>query len=229
MATPNRASSTLLERIRNDTEHADVELVFEDSVVLTAHANVLASASDYYKEALSAKWTNGRESNTEESLEAVKDETDLELAHISKKRRTSSKPTRAKITLNHPTIDAEIGKIVLDFLYLGDVEIPPLLISSVIAFADEILVASLVQKCVDHIVSENKLSPEHALECYLQFDRVHAIDNSKAYALTKMLENLPLSLESGRELLAQMNERAIETLLLFTPFKPLHRWRILIA
>ncbi|KAJ3377306.1 hypothetical protein HDU80_003366, partial [Chytriomyces hyalinus] len=144
-------------------------------------------------------------------------------------RRTSAKPTGTKITLNHPNVDAETGKIVLDFLYLGDVEIPPLLISSVIAFADEILVASLVQKCVDHIVSENKLSPEHALECYLQFDRVNAIENSKAYALTKMLENLPLSLESARGLLAQMTERDVETLLLFAPFKPLHRWRILIA
>ncbi|TPX70967.1 hypothetical protein CcCBS67573_g06377 [Chytriomyces confervae] len=122
-------------------------------------------------EALSAKWT----ANAFESLEVVVDE-DTEIQ------------PKGKITLNRPEVNAETAKIVLDYLYLGDVEIPAPLASSVIVFANEILVFSLVQKC-----------------------------------------DLPLSLESGREVLAQMSGRDIETMLLFESFEPLHRWRILIA
>ncbi|KAJ3233472.1 hypothetical protein HDU77_000669 [Chytriomyces hyalinus] len=214
METPSETSSTLPRRLRKDTENTDVDLVFEGGVVLAAHASVLALGSDYYKEALSEKWTHARDTN--ESYE-----TGIGKGH--------SKSTGRKITLSHPDVDVNTAKIVLDFLYLGDVEIPPSLISRVIAFADEILVVSLVQKCVDYVVNENKLSSEHALECYVQFDRVHAHVNSKSYALSKMLQNLPLSLECGRAVLEQMNEREVETLLLFELFEPLDRWRILIA
>ncbi|KAJ3378664.1 hypothetical protein HDU80_002735, partial [Chytriomyces hyalinus] len=197
-------SCTLLERVRKDTEHADVDLVFEGGVVLTAHANILAAASDYYKEALSSKWAYRRETNMEEILEG-------------------------KLTVTHPNVDTETANVVLDYIYLGDVDVPLSLIYSVIAYADEILVPKLVQKWIDCIVNKNKLSPNNALECYLHFNRVHANDNSKSYALSKMLQNLPLSLEFGREVLAQMNEKEVEMLLLFEPFEPLHRWRILIA
>ncbi|KAJ3242736.1 hypothetical protein HDU77_010689 [Chytriomyces hyalinus] len=178
METPSETSSTLPRRLRKDTENTDVDLVFEGGVVLAAHASVLALGSDYYKEALSEKWTHARDTN--ESYE-----TGIGKGH--------SKSTGRKITLSHPDVDVNTANIVLDFLYLGDVVIPPSLISSVIAFADEILVVSLVQKCIDCIVNENKLSV-----C-----RLH--------------------------LLAQMNEREVETLLLYEPVEPLDRWRILIA
>ncbi|KAJ3255162.1 hypothetical protein HDU77_003785 [Chytriomyces hyalinus] len=229
MDTLNKASCALLEGLRHEAEHADVHLVFKGGVVLTAHASVLTLTSDYYKEALSAKWTHGREGNAAESIAAVTDEGDPTTAHISKKRQTSTRSTARKIILRHPNVDAEIGKVALDFLYLGDAEIPPSLILSVIAFADEILVSNLVQKCVNNLVEENKLSAKDALDYYVQFDRVRAHVNGKAYALNKMLLNLPLALESGREVLAQMNEAQVKTLLLFKPFTPLHRWRILIA
>ncbi|KAI8821588.1 hypothetical protein BJ741DRAFT_655336 [Chytriomyces cf. hyalinus JEL632] len=227
METPNKASSTLLERLRKDTEHADVDLVFEGGVVLTAHANVLALASDYYKEALSEKWTHGRHAN--ESYETGICKGRSKLSPKANKGQAATKSTCRKITLRHADVDAETAKIVLDYLYLGDADIPPSLVSSLIAFADEILVVSLVQKCVDYLVNENKLSSEHALECYVQFDRVHAHVNSKSYALSKMQQNLPYSLECGRGVLAQMNEKDVETLLLFERLEPLDRWRILIA
>ncbi|KAJ3383272.1 hypothetical protein HDU80_001291, partial [Chytriomyces hyalinus] len=227
METPKKVSSTLLERLRKDTEHADVDLAFEGGIVLTAHACVLALTSDYYKEALSTKWAHGRE--VKENLEAGIGKACWKVSPMSKERQASTKSPGSKITLNHPYVDANTAKIVLDFLYLGDVEIPPSLISSVIAFADEILVVSLVQKCVNYLVNENKLSLEYALECYAQFDRVNTHVNIKSYALSKMLQNLPLSLECGRVVLAQMNERDVERLLLFEQFEPLDRWRILIA
>ncbi|KAJ3216882.1 hypothetical protein HDU81_001008, partial [Chytriomyces hyalinus] len=229
METLNKASCALLEGLRNDTEHSDVHLVFEGGVVLTAHASVLTLTSDYYKEALSAKWTHGRVANAAESIAAVTDEGDPTTAHFSKKRQKSTSSTASKIILNHPNVDAETAKVVLDFLYLGDVEIPPSLIWNVLAFADEILAVNLVQKCINELVEGNKLSVEHALDWYVQFDRVRAHVNSKAYAVNKMLLNLPLALECGREVLAQMNETQVQSLLLFKPLTPLHRWRILIA
>ncbi|KAJ3388389.1 hypothetical protein HDU80_011714, partial [Chytriomyces hyalinus] len=162
-------------------------------------------------------------------VEAAEDDSISKFAHITKKRRTFATPTGTKITLNHPTVNAEAAKIVLDFLYLGDVEIPPSLASSVIAFADEILVFSLVQKCIKYLVKEKNLSPEHALEFYVLCERTQRIESRKSFALSTMLQNLPLSLECGRVALAQMSEREVEMLLLFEQFEPLHRWRILIA
>ncbi|KAJ3226874.1 hypothetical protein HDU81_007072 [Chytriomyces hyalinus] len=128
MEKSNEATTALLGLIRNDTSYADVELVFEGGAVLTAHAVVLASTNDYYKEALSAKWTQGRESIAEENIHVVPDQTNSTLAHITEDSRTSAKPTSRIIKLNHPDFDVEIGKIVLDFLYFGDVEIPPSLL-----------------------------------------------------------------------------------------------------
>ncbi|KAJ3246240.1 hypothetical protein HDU77_009023 [Chytriomyces hyalinus] len=225
----NEATRALMGLICNDTEYADVELVFERGVVLTAHAVVLTSTSDYYKEALSAKWTQQRETTAEVKVEAVEGESISKCAHITKKRRTSANSTGRKIILNHPTVNAEAATIVLDFLYLGDVEIPPSLASSVIAFADEILVFSLVKKCIKYLVKEKNLSPEHALEFYVLCERMQRIESRKSFALSTMLQNLPLSLECGRVILAQMSEREVEMLLLFEQFEPLHRWRILIA
>ncbi|KAI8839205.1 hypothetical protein BJ741DRAFT_680199, partial [Chytriomyces cf. hyalinus JEL632] len=208
MEAPNKALRTLLERVRKDTDHADVDLVFEGGAVLTTHANILAAASDYYKKALSAKWVHRRETNMDETLEDVTEESNATWAtHTTKKRRRS-----AKLTLNHPNVDTETANVVLDFIYLGDVDVPLSHIYSVITYADEILLPKLVQKCIDCIVDENKLSPNYALECYQHFAR-----------------NLPVSLEFGREELAQVNENVVETLLLFERFEPLHRWRILIA
>ncbi|KAJ3388387.1 hypothetical protein HDU80_011712, partial [Chytriomyces hyalinus] len=132
METHNHASCNLLRLIRQDTEHADVELVFQGGIVLTAHANVLASASDYYKEALSTKWTHGTEIN--ENIEARNNEAGSTSTQVFKEAHPYTKSTRSKITLHHPDIDAETAKFVLDFLYLGDVEIPPSIISTVIAF-----------------------------------------------------------------------------------------------
>ncbi|KAI8823225.1 hypothetical protein BJ741DRAFT_655030 [Chytriomyces cf. hyalinus JEL632] len=136
---------------------------------------------------------NGRtgERPTQRSIAAVTDEGDPTTAHISKKRQTSTSSKGRKIVLSHPSVDAETAKFVLDFLYLGDAEIPPSLIWS--------------------------------------FDRVRAHVNGKAYALNKMLQNLPVALEYGRGVLVQMNEEQVKTLLLFKPFTPLQRWRILIA
>ncbi|KAJ3244933.1 hypothetical protein HDU78_010305 [Chytriomyces hyalinus] len=229
MEMSNEATRALLVLIRNDTAYTDVELVFEGGVVLPAHAVVLASTNDYYKKALSAKWTQGRETAAEENVQPVADVTDLTLAHFTKDGRALAKPTGRKLTLTHPAVRAEIGKIVLDFLYFGDAEIASSLIASVIAFADEILAANLVQKCIDYLAKENKLSAEHALEFYLLCDRIHGIEDRKSFALSKILQDLPLSLECGRKVLAQMNEREVETLLLFEPFAPIDRWRILIA
>ncbi|KAJ3227492.1 hypothetical protein HDU81_006710 [Chytriomyces hyalinus] len=229
METPDKASCSLIQLIRDDTAYADVELVLKGGAVLTAHAVVLASTSDYYKEALSARWTDRGDSNTEETLETDEEETDPKLVHITKKRRKSENPTSAKIRLNHPTVDAEAAKIVLDFLYLGDVEIPMSLASSVITFADEILVDKLVKKCVDHLVNGNNLSLENALAFYCLSERIRALEKKNSNALNKMLQDLPLSLQCGRTVLARMNEREVETLLLFEPLTPLQRWRILIA
>ncbi|KAJ3244071.1 hypothetical protein HDU77_010070 [Chytriomyces hyalinus] len=203
METRNKESSSLLGLIRNDTAFTDVDLIFEGGAVLSAHAVVLASTSDYCKEDLSAKWT----ANAFESLEVVDDE----------------------ITLNHPEVNTETAKIVLDYLYLGDVEIAAPLASSVIVFANEILVFSLVQKCVDILVKGENLSVENALAFYFLCDRIQVIQNKKSIGLSKMLQDLLLSLKSGREVLAQMSGRDIQTMLLFESFEPLHRWRILIA
>ncbi|KAI8830780.1 hypothetical protein BJ741DRAFT_711841, partial [Chytriomyces cf. hyalinus JEL632] len=79
METSSTACSTLLGLIRNNTAFADVDLVFEGGAVLTAHAVVLASMSDYYKEALSAKWAV----QAFERLEVVEDE----VARIFKNKR----------------------------------------------------------------------------------------------------------------------------------------------
>ncbi|KAJ3243731.1 hypothetical protein HDU78_011869 [Chytriomyces hyalinus] len=212
----------LLGLIRKDTAYADVDLVFEDGIVLNAHAVVLASTSDYFKEALSEKWT----ANAFDSLEMIDDKADSKLSRISNKRpRSNSK----KITLYHPDVDAETAKIVLDYMYLGDVDIPASLASSVIEFANEIMVFSLVQKCADILVKEENLSVKNALAFYLLCDRKQVIENEKSIGLNKMLLNLPLSLESGRDVLSQMSEGDVETMLLFESFEPLHRWRILIA
>ncbi|KAI8826502.1 hypothetical protein BJ741DRAFT_583686 [Chytriomyces cf. hyalinus JEL632] len=185
--------------------------------------------SDYYKEAIYAKWIHGKEMHEVECPEATEDETALPLAHITKKRRTSDKLTGTKIRLNHPNFDAEAAKIVLDFLYLGDAEIPISLVSNVIAYADEILVDNLVKKCFDHLVKGDILSLENAFHFYLLSERIRALANRNSYALNKMLQDLPRSLQCGREVLAKMKEREIETLLLFEPFEPLDRLRILIA
>ncbi|KAI8830781.1 hypothetical protein BJ741DRAFT_618630 [Chytriomyces cf. hyalinus JEL632] len=91
------------------------------------------------------------------------------------------------------------------------------------------MVFSLVQKCVDVLVKKENLFVENALAFYFLSDRTHAAENKKSFGLSKMLQDLPLSLESGREVLAQMSEGDIETMLLFEAFAPLHRWRILIA
>ncbi|KAJ3252690.1 hypothetical protein HDU77_005011 [Chytriomyces hyalinus] len=225
METRNKASSTLLGLIRKDTAYADVHLVFKDGAVLTAHAVVLASTSDYYKEALSEKWT----SKAVKVFEVVEDEEDSPEAHISKKRQLSRKSSSKKITLNHPNVNMETAKIVLDYMYLGDVEIPPSLASSVIVFANEIMVFGLVQKCADILVKGENLSVQNALAFYFLCDRIHAIEDRKSIGLGKMLLNLPLSLKSGRDVLSQMSGRDIETMILFKSFEPLHRWRILIA
>ncbi|KAI8825372.1 hypothetical protein BJ741DRAFT_671670 [Chytriomyces cf. hyalinus JEL632] len=222
METRNKASSILLGRIRSDTAFADLELVFEGGAVLTAHAVVLASTSDYYKESLSEKWT----ANAFESLQVIDDEADSKLSHISNKRPRSNS---RKIMLHHPDVDAETAKIVLDYMYLGDVDIPPSLAFSVIVFANEIIVFSLVQKCTDILAKEEYLSVEYALAFYFLCDRIHAIEDKKSIGLGKMMQNLPSLLESVREVLAQMNARDVETILLFESFEPLHRWRILIA
>ncbi|KAJ3239181.1 hypothetical protein HDU78_003024 [Chytriomyces hyalinus] len=158
METTSTACSTLLGLIRKDTAYADVDLVFEGGAVLTAHAVVLASMSDYYKEALSEKWT----ANAFDSLEVIDVEADSKLSHISNERPPRS--NSRKITLNHPNINAETAKIVLDYLYLADADIPLSLASSVIVFADEIMVFSLVQKCADILVKEENLSMENALK-----------------------------------------------------------------
>ncbi|KAJ3252691.1 hypothetical protein HDU77_005012 [Chytriomyces hyalinus] len=225
METRIKASSTLLGLIRNDATFADVDLVFEGGAVLTAHAVVLASTSDYYKEALSEKWT----AKAVQVLEVAEDEADSPVAHISKKRQLPRESGSKKITLHYPDVDAETAKIVLDYMYLGDVDIPPSLASSVIVFANEIMVFSLVQKCADILVEENNLSVENALAFYFLCDRIQVIENKKSIGLNKMLLNLPLSLESGRNVLSQMSEGDIETMLLFESFEPLHRWRIVIA
>ncbi|KAJ3227489.1 hypothetical protein HDU81_006707 [Chytriomyces hyalinus] len=142
MESAYNASCAFRERLRNDTEYADVELFFAGGVVLTAHAVVLASTSDYCKEAVSAKWTHGRDGK--ENFDAGTDEGGPILAHITKKRRTDAKPTARKLTLNHPNVDAATAKVVLDFFYLGTVKFPQSLALSVIAFADEI---SCLQRC----------------------------------------------------------------------------------
>ncbi|KAI8827307.1 hypothetical protein BJ741DRAFT_714452 [Chytriomyces cf. hyalinus JEL632] len=176
MEIRNKACRTLLRLIRNDTTHADVDLVFEGGAVLTAHAVVLASTSEYYKEALSAKWT----ANAFGSLE------------VADKKRPKSN-TR-KITTN---VSVETDNIVLDFLYLGDVEVPPSLASNVIVFANEIMVFSPVQICGDIVAKEENLFVENALAFYFLCDRMHAISDRKSIGLRKLLQNLPLSLESG--------------------------------
>ncbi|KAJ3227494.1 hypothetical protein HDU81_006712 [Chytriomyces hyalinus] len=204
MESRKKASRTLMQRIRNDTTHADVELVLKRGVVLTAHAVVLSSASDYYKGALSTKWTHRSAVNAVKCPNAAKDNMDLALALISRRRRTSATPTVTNITFNHPNVDSETAKIVLDFLYLGDVEIPPSLILSVIEFADEILVLNLVRK-------------------------IPALEKRKSYAVSKMMVDLRLSLQCGGKVLARLNEREVEALLLFQQLAPTDRWRILIA
>ncbi|KAI8830805.1 hypothetical protein BJ741DRAFT_668314 [Chytriomyces cf. hyalinus JEL632] len=210
METRNKPSSTLLGQIRNDTTYADVGLVFEGGAVINAHAVVLAFTSDYYKEALSEKWT----ANAVKVLEMAEDAADT---------------PQQKITLNHPNIIVETAKIVLDYLYLGDVEVPASLASSVALFSNEIVVFSLVQKCADILAKEENLSVENALEFYCLCDRIQVIESKKSIGLKRMLQNLPLSLASGLEALEQTRERDIETMLLFESFEPLHRWRILIA
>ncbi|KAI8842700.1 hypothetical protein BJ741DRAFT_574446 [Chytriomyces cf. hyalinus JEL632] len=100
--------------------------------------------------------------------------------------------------------NAETAKIVLDYLYLGDVEIPTSLASSVIVFANEVMVFSLVNICADILANGDNLSAENALSFY--FLRIQAIEKRKAFGLSKMLQNLPLSQESGRDVLAQMSE-----------------------
>ncbi|KAJ3243717.1 hypothetical protein HDU78_011855 [Chytriomyces hyalinus] len=200
METRNKESSSLLGLIRKDTAYADVDLVFKDGAVLTAHAVVLASTSDYYKEALSEKWT----AKAVQVLEVAEDEADSPVVHISEKRQLPRESGSKKITLHYPDVDAETAKIVLDCMYLGDVEIPLSLASSVIVFANEIMVFSLVQKCAGILVEENNLSVENALAFYFLCDRIQVIENKKSIGLNKMLHDLPLSLESGREVLAQM-------------------------
>ncbi|KAJ3227733.1 hypothetical protein HDU81_006510 [Chytriomyces hyalinus] len=169
MITANNANTTLLGRMRNDTAYADVDLVFEGGAVLTAHAVVLASTSDYFKETLTENWR----ANALESFEVV--------------GKMGPRSSSRKVTL------------VLDYLYLGAADIPPSLASSVIVFANEIMVFSLVQKCVDILAKEDNLSVENALAFYFLSDRIHAVESKKSLGLSKMLQNLPLSLESGRE------------------------------
>ncbi|KAI8826501.1 hypothetical protein BJ741DRAFT_630812, partial [Chytriomyces cf. hyalinus JEL632] len=87
----------------------------------------------------------------------------------------------------------------------------------------------LVRKCVKYIAEGNNLSPENALKFYRLCERLRVLEDTKSYALSKMLLDLPSSLECGRAVLARMNEKEVESLLLSKQLEPIDRWRILIA
>ncbi|KAJ3237734.1 hypothetical protein HDU77_011606, partial [Chytriomyces hyalinus] len=192
METPNKASSILLERLRKDTENTDVDLVFEGGVVLTAHAAVLKSASDYYKEALSTKWAHGKDAK--ESVESGIRNAGLKCACNG--RQLSAKSTGKKFTLNHPNIRVETAKIMLDFLYLGDVVIPPSLIPSVMGFADEILVVSLVQKEVETLLLYEPVEPLDRWRILIAWSKACQDAEGDLSLESKLPENFPIEVAS---------------------------------
>ncbi|KAJ3235855.1 hypothetical protein HDU78_004943 [Chytriomyces hyalinus] len=251
--TNDTAASLMLGvMLRADETFSDVRLVVgKEKTVLTAHAVVLASTAEYYKEALSPKWAQaseaepiGRIDTTDESAEiggdSKRSDEDSKRSDERAKRsdrRTNRKflrtsqvaPTQSKPTLSHPDVDVATVNLVLDYMYTGIAKIPRSLIFSVIAFADEILVPGLVENCAKVLVDGKFITSENALEFYVLCEEIQILQKYRSFALDVVLEDLFPSLESGREFLVQMDKDEIEMLLLFDHFSPLDRWMILIA
>ncbi|KAI8844665.1 hypothetical protein BJ741DRAFT_216335 [Chytriomyces cf. hyalinus JEL632] len=226
------ASLQLGVMLRADETFSDVRLVVgKEKTVLTAHAVVLASTSDYYKEALSPKWVQASEAGPIERIDTTDESAKIdggskrsdadskrsdERAERSDRRthrkflRTSQvAPTQSKPTLNHPDVDVATVSLVVDYMYTGTAQIPPSLIFSVITFADEILVPGLVTKCAQALVDGRFITSENALEFYVLCEDIQSLRKYRSFALDVVLEDIFPSLESGREFLVQMDKEEV--------------------
>ncbi|KAJ3266658.1 hypothetical protein HDU77_011407 [Chytriomyces hyalinus] len=215
---------SVLKQLRTDTAFADVcLLVGASETPILAHACILAANSDYYKEALSAKWRRDAEEQ-EKTEDILDDSSSFKKSNTSSGKRIA---TQRITTLRHPETDTQVVEIVLEFLYSGQTRVCESQLVGVAQFADEILLRGFAMDCLSHFVS-SALSARNALEVFVACDRM-GCDGHKERALLLVKSDLDDCLALGSASLAGMSMNAFEAALLFRAFSHLDRWALLVA
>ncbi|KAJ3110254.1 Beta-secretase 2 [Physocladia obscura] len=213
-------------------------IVASDGERILAHAAVLASGCEYYRNALSGKWRHndlhigsGCTENGEDSATAAGEKNyrreDKTEENIQNKQANNRQFIRA--VLSHPDADAATVRIVLEYIYGGSAEVPSASLVKVALLADQLLLRSFAEQCLANLV-DKQLNPANALELFVLCDRLaFSVAKCKSRALKTIKRDLDASLSLGRVHLANLDSNEIASMLTFPDFSSCDRWTLLIA
>ncbi|KAI9329263.1 hypothetical protein BDR26DRAFT_872693 [Obelidium mucronatum] len=190
-----------------ETENDNVLLLAGGSAghnnFIFANADLLASASDYYRNALSDRYKQSTEIPAEVLDSLIKTSPEMQQRQ------------QLKAVLTHPNVEMNILRLVLKYLYFSVVQIPTDDVNAVALFADEISLSRLVDQCVSH-----KL-------------RLMTVDSLfETYLLCRDLNRKPRLevVESGWQSLSEFDTQDMESILLILrKYHWEYRWRLVIG
>ncbi|KAJ3005005.1 UNVERIFIED_CONTAM: hypothetical protein HDU68_004821 [Siphonaria sp. JEL0065] len=136
-------------------------------------------------------------------------------------------PKFIRAVLDHQHVDAQVLRLVLEYLYSGQVVVPDQLIISVATWADEIMVTSLKKQCLEYY-SEVLLQPQNCLEFYVTCEKLMH-QEGKGDALMALKKGMDAGITSGRGVLKDMDVKSVWLLISFESLTAGERWAIVVG
>ncbi|KAJ3064448.1 hypothetical protein HDU98_012149 [Podochytrium sp. JEL0797] len=211
-ATSDSSAPASLKTLLTTSKFADVLLlVGEQRTPVLAHANLISLHCEFYERALEDRWNTGQDPVVVP-----------EGVQVDAKTASS---LRAVFT--HPDVDLETITAVLEFIYTGTVQVPDAILTRVAMFADQLLLRSLKDQCMQHRL-DHSLTHENALEFFVTSRRLGFLEGKEA-ALCETFDQFDKTIEAGRELLADMSKDDVRDVLAYNSISNVEHWSFLVA
>ncbi|KAJ3070607.1 hypothetical protein HDU98_006361 [Podochytrium sp. JEL0797] len=211
-ATSDTSVPASLKTLLQSSKFADVLLlVGEQRTPVLAHANLISLHCEFYERALEERW------NTSQDPVVVP-------VGVQVDAKTASS---LRAVFNHPDVDLKTLTAVLEFVYTGSVQVPDSILTRVAMFADQLLLYSLKDQCLQHLLNHS-LTKQNALEFYVISKRLGFLAGTKE-ALCETFEHFDEAVEAGRGLLADMSEGDVREILACKSLSTIEHWSFLVA
>ncbi|KAJ3407273.1 hypothetical protein HDV05_005536 [Chytridiales sp. JEL 0842] len=211
-----------LSHLVNNQDDADVIILCgEDEKPIYAHSIILKAQSEYFKTALSFRWSSLPSPATPASTRQTRNTRSKSI------ESTTPLPSKGPHTIRKPNISYDVMLSIIKILYTTTCDVPADLVLSVLSAGNELLLdEEVVTPCLDCIVTDI-LVPSNAFKIYALAYKCREpskeFRNEIAFAVTK---NLQVALADGADDLLSVCDNHVRALLKSPIMSNVEKWRI---